>query len=173
MKVPEVNPEPTFEESIATTRQLLENFVTGALTPDQLQTAITTLLRTSNGARGFFVVWLTHDWQVSLAPIVHALNTHPDPSRELMVKNLVMSTAMAITHQRQGNATQAQMSLATARRSTELLNQWKHPHLASIVQSMIASIDTDGGDYGSFLQKWGYDTEQKQAMKSALLALNL
>lgn len=172
-KNPEVSEVITFEQAIATTRNLLENFLQGDLSPEHLQIQVANLLRTINGARGFFVVFLTHDWQVPTESIVNALNTCPDHSTELMIKNLVMSTAMAITHQRHNDPTQAEMSLATARRSTAILNLWNHPSLVTIVQSMEESIDKGEGDYADFLKKWGYDSEQKQAMKKALTTLRL
>ncbi|MFN3926670.1 MAG: hypothetical protein ACK4QL_04960 [Pseudanabaenaceae cyanobacterium] len=164
----------SFETAIARTELLLTEYQEQKLTPEALQKAVTALLTTSNGARGFFVTFLTGGWQLADQPsaeIMAALDTAPTPSAELMVKNLVMSTGMAITHTRQGDLQQANQSRLVAQRSLNILTQWQSPLVQQIARAMYASATQGIGEYTEFLRKWGYDQEQLTAIAQALQPL--
>lgn len=160
--------ELSFEGAIAQAEKLLAD---PSLSPAELQQRITELLQTSNGARGFFVTFLTGEWQIS-PEVISAVQAVPQPSAELMVKNLVMSTAMAITHQRQGDAQQAEGSRRVAQRSSHLLQAWLDRDstcpVKEIARAMYTSATTNQGEYTDFLRKWGYDPEQLQAIATVL-----
>lgn len=152
----------SFEEAIAQTENLLQR---SEVTPSTLGQAVQELLATENGARGFFVTFLTGDWQLADHPspeILQALEQAPPHTAELLVKNLVMSTAMAITHRRNGDSEMANSSDRVQQRCRYLLQQVHHPHTVSIMERML------NGEYESFYQKWGYDEEQRQAIAAAL-----
>ncbi len=158
----------TFEEAIAYTDQLLSRT---DLDDAQLQSEITNLVRTANGARGFFVCFLTGEWELADNPspaIIQALQAEPNAIAELLVKNLAMSTAMAIAHRRNGNEEQAQGSDRVAERTALLIEKVDLPEVHTIAEQMQNSADTDSGEYAAFLEKWGYDAEQKQAIANAL-----
>ncbi len=158
----------TFEEAIAYTDQLLSRT---DLDDAQLQSEITNLVKTSNGARGFFVCFLTGEWELADNPspaIIQALQSEPNAIAELLVKNLAMSTAMAITHRRNGNEEQAQDSDRVAKRTTLLIEKVDLPEVLTIAKQMQNSANTNSGEYAAFLEKWGYDAEQKQAISNIL-----
>jgi len=158
----------TFEEAIAYTEALL---LRNDLNDSQLQAEISKLVQTSNGARGFFVCFLTGEWQLADAPssgIIQALQSSPNAIAELLVKNLAMSTAMAIVHQRSGNIEQAQGSKRVAKRTALLIEKVDLVEIRTIAAQMQNSASTSTGEYISFLEKWGYDTEQKQAIAKVL-----
>ncbi|NUN65216.1 hypothetical protein HCU40_10725 [Pseudanabaena biceps] len=154
----------TFEEAIAYTENLLSR---QDLDDSQLKAEITTLIQTANGARGFFVCFLTGEWQLADAPspaIIQALQSAPNMIAELLVKNLVMSTAMAIAHRRADNQEQAQGSDLVAKRTSLLIKQVDLMEVSQISKQMYSSAISNSGEYASFLEKWGYDHEQKQAI---------
>ena len=158
----------TFEESIAYTEQLLSR---NDLDEAQLQSEITNLVKTSNGARGFFVCFLTGEWELADNPspaIVQALQAEPKAIAELLVKNLAMSTAMAITHRRNENEEQAKGSDRVAKRTALLIEKVDLLEVRTIANQMQDSATTNSGEYAAFLEKWGYDAEQKQAIINVL-----
>ncbi len=158
----------TFEEAITYTENLLKR---GDVEELQLESEISTLVQTSNGARGFFVCFLTGEWQLADNPssgIIKALQSEPNAIAELLVKNLAMSTAMAIVHQRAGNLEQAQGSKRVAKRTALLIEKVDLVEVRTIAAQMQNSASTNTGEYVSFLEKWGYDVEQKQAIANVL-----
>ena len=158
----------TFEEAISYTESLLGR---GDVEELQLESEISTLVQTSNGARGFFVCFLTGEWQLADNPssgIIKALQSEPNAIAELLVKNLAMSTAMAIVHQRAGNSEQAQGSNRVAKRTALLMEKVDLVEVRTIASQMQNSANTNTGEYVSFLEKWGYDVEQKQAIANVL-----
>jgi hypothetical protein len=158
----------TFEEAIAYTEALLSR---KDLDDSQLESEISALVQTANGARGFFVCFLTGEWQLADAPsqpIIRALQSAPSAIAELLVKNLAMSTAMAIFHRRVGNEEQAQGSDRVARRTALLIEKVELAEVSEIATQMRNSAISGDGNYASFLEKWGYDAEQKHAITNVL-----
>jgi hypothetical protein len=158
----------TFEEAIAYTETLLSRKDLDEL---QVESEISALVQTSNGARGFFVCFLTGEWQLADAPstpIIKALQSAPHAIAELLVKNLAMSTAMAISHRRADNEEQAQGSDRVARRTATLIEKVELAEVYEIATQMRNSAISNDGNYVSFLEKWGYDAEQKQAIANVL-----
>ena len=158
----------TFEEAIAYAEALLSR---KHLDDSQLESEISTLVQTANGARGFFVCFLTGEWQLADAPstgVIQALQSAHNAIAELLIKNLAMSTAMAIIHRRTGNAEQAQGSDRVAKRTALLIEKVDLAEVRIIALQMQNSASTNTGEYVSFLEKWGYDAEQKQAIANVL-----
>ncbi len=158
----------TFEEAIAYTETLLSH---QDLDDAILESEISELVQTANGARGFFVTFLTGEWKLADHPsigIIRALQSTPNAIAELLVKNLAMSTAMAITHQRAGNPEQSQGSERVAKRTALLIEKVDLAEVRAIATQIKHSAITNTGEYAAFLEKWGYDAEQKQAIATSL-----
>ncbi len=158
----------TFEEAIAYTEDLLSRH---NLDDTQLELQIAELVQTTNGARGFFVCLLTGEWQLADAPnasVIRALQAHPQAIAELLVKNLVMSTAMAISHRRAGNSEQSEGSNRVSKRTALLIEKVDLPEVRTIATQVYDAALTNTGEYVAFLEKWGYDVEQKQAIANVL-----
>ncbi|MGB7413220.1 MAG: hypothetical protein WA902_03345 [Thermosynechococcaceae cyanobacterium] len=165
----QVPPTVSFQGAIALTQTLFTNI--DPLTPAEIESHVSDLVATMNGARGFFVTFLTNDFELSQEKrdaIATALSTTPDIVAELLVKNLVMSTAMILTHSRQENPETAQQSQQTQERTAAIIKQVQLPAVEQEAQQLWQSLTTETGAYTDFLQKWGYDAEQKQAMKTVM-----
>jgi hypothetical protein len=161
----------SFEQAIALTQTFLDLLEQGELSEGVIQTTISELVKTENGARGFFVTYLTDERTLSDRPtpaVISGLKTSPEIVSELLVKNIAMSTAMAITHTRNQNPDMAASSQRVQTRSTDLINQLQLPQIKDKAKSLNHSAQTGTGAYQSFLERWGYDTEQKQAIQTAL-----
>lgn len=161
----------SFAQSLAITQDLLEQVAVGTLEPAAWVAAIAALVHTDNGARGFFVVFLSDgrplsDQLLPLAPA--ALHGSPDTVSPLLIKNLAMSTAMAIAHRRNQDEPSAQGSDRVRSRTMTLIQSLTFPQLQEQAQQLAASIETATGPYQDFLVRWGYDDEQKQAIQKAL-----
>jgi hypothetical protein len=79
-----------------------------------------------------------------------------------------MSTAMAITHRRNQHEELAQGSDRVRSRSAQLIQLLQLPELQTQAQALLHSIQTGTGDYQAFLDRWSYDTEQRQAIHQTL-----
>ncbi len=162
----------SFEQAIVFSQDLLAQWPQH--TSADLEATLCQLLSSSNGARGFFVAFLTADSLLADAlpsELLATLRPAPAGVVELLVKNLVMPTAMAITHRRQGNPDQQQSSERVARRTAALLQQLDAEAVRPVAEAMRASAATGAGAYADFLARWGYDAEQRAAMAAAVADL--
>lgn len=161
----------TFEQAIAQTQTLIEARTKGEIDAQQFAQGVQALVQSENGARGFFVTYLTLDepWADQPdEPLVQALATSPAIVSELLVKNLVMSTAMGITHRRNGDLEMAKGSDRVQRRTQQLLERLKLPEVPPKAREMARNAAGETGTYSDFLQRWGYDAEQRQAIQQVL-----
>jgi hypothetical protein len=83
---------------------------------------------------------------------------------ELLVKNVAMSSAMAITHHRSGDEKAAQGSERVRSRTIHLIKQVELPQVRKLALALRESAVTGEGSYKLFLQRWGYDAEQRQVI---------
>lgn len=169
----EQSPLPTtFEAAIAFTQDLLTQQAQHAISDAEFGTTVTQLVATHNGARGFFVAYLTdtdHPNVDALMPVVvTALQPNGAIAAELLVKNLAMSTAMAITHTRNGHPELAQQSIQVQRRTAHLMRELGFAYCQPEAEALWHSLTRAEGTYATFLQKWGYDAEQQQAIAQQL-----
>jgi 3-methyladenine DNA glycosylase Tag len=165
----QVPPEVSFQGAISLSQTLFTDI--DQLSAAAVKSYVTDLVATMNGARGFFVTFLTNELSLSTEKsdaIATALRTAPDIVAELLVKNLVMSTAMTLTHRRQNNPDMAQQSQLTQERTAAIIDQIQLATVEQEAQQLWQSLIQETGSYTEFLQKWEYDAEQKQAMQAAL-----
>lgn len=161
----------TFQQAIEVTQVLMEQMEQGKLTEAEIASTIAQLVSSENGARGFFVTYLTDDRPFADQPspsVVEALQSSPEVVSELLVKNLAMSTGMAITHRRNQNEAMAQGSDRVQRRTLQLIELTQLPEVAEKAKKLHESTVTGQGSYHLFLDRWGYDAEQRQAIQMAV-----
>ena len=90
---------------------------------------------------------------------------------DLSVRNLAMSSAMAVQHRRSGDSTQQAGSERVTARCTELLRQLEPTMVKERLEQLLAAALDNRGDDVAFLEKWGYDAEQKQAIGNNIYAV--
>lgn len=166
----------SFEEAIALTQSLLESLEQGQVSASILKQAVSNLVASENGARGFFVTYLSDERSFideSIPTVVEGLKSAPQVVSPLLVKNLAMSTAMGITHRRNQKAELAEGSDRVRSRTARLIQALPLPQLQEQATQLVESIDTGSGHYQKFLERWGYDDEQKQSIRSALEQVGL
>lgn len=168
MNIPE---SVTFEEAIALTQSLMSQMAASELSAQEISDVIAQLVKSENGARGLFVTYLTSEGTLADNPspeVIQALKSSPDIVAELLVKNLAMSTAQAVTHRRNGNEQMAQGSDRVRSRTTHLIEQLQLPQVRARTVALHESAVTGEGSYKTFLQRWGYDDQQRQVICEAL-----
>ena len=162
----------SFEDAIAETQALLEKIASKSIPDADIQATITDLVQTQTGARGFFVTYLTDERSFIDSPskgIIQALQSSPNIVGELLVKNLVMSSATALAHRRNQDEEMAQGSEQVRDRTLSLIKAVNLAIINEKLQEMEKSLTTGQGEYQAFLERWDYDTEQKKVMESAIL----
>ena len=166
----EVPGSVTFEQAIAFTQYARSPMEAGGREAE-IAAALKALVKSENGARGFFVTYLTDSGSLADNPstaVLEALQSAPDIVAELLVKNLAMSAAMAVTHHRNHNETMATQSERVRKRTTRLIELLQLPCVYELSQKLRDSATTGEGSYKAFLERWGYDREQRQVIQQAL-----
>jgi hypothetical protein len=164
-----------FATAIAHTESLMNRIETGDIKETEIETAIASLVQSKDGARGFFVAYLTSELTFPDNPsieVINALQSSPQIVSELLVKNLAMSAAMAVTHRRNQDEEKAKSSERVCQRSGNLIQQMNLDLVNSNLKQLETSLTSKEGSYQNFLHHWGYDSEQKQAIKQAIANLN-
>ena len=167
LKVPET---VTFEQAIALTQSLLSQVEAGVQEPE-IAAVISELVKTQSGARGFFVTYLTSESSLADNPspaIVQALQTSPEVVAELLVKNLAMSAAQVLFHRRNQNEEMAQASERVRQRTAHMIELVDLTAVRDRIHKLLQTLAQGEGEYKAFLERWGYDTEQQQAISQAL-----
>jgi hypothetical protein len=165
--------QPTFQQAMEITAQWLALWENGELSDEVLSDRVAELVASRDGARGFFVVSLAGDSPLMDRlpdPVVLALRQAGDGVVDLSARNLAMSTAMALHHQRNGDAGQQGGSERVQLRCTELLRLLEPSAVKQRLETLLEATDGRGEDV-AFLDRWGYDADQRAAIAEAVLAV--
>ena len=191
----------SFEESQAISvelgRELERCRRAGERLGDDARDLLDDLISTTSGARGWFVVLLTSpEFGALFSPAVEpalleAIAAKPEPNLRLCVMNVAMSAATALAHDARGHADLTAASRETGARSSALVAALLDDMagLRDAVAALAAAAgggDDDGLDdlekllagepnpdreWRDFLDKWGYDGEQRAEIRRALRSL--
>ncbi|MDM7953648.1 MAG: hypothetical protein QUV07_10610 [Cyanobium sp. CZS 25K] len=152
----------------------------GELSDEVLADRVGELVASRDGARGFFVVSLTGDAPLLdrlPEPLVAALRQAGEGVVDLTARNLAMSTAMTLHHRRSGDQEHLAGAERVQRRSTELLRHLEPVAVKQRLETLLAAaqereetLQAVAADR-SFLERWGYDAEQKLAIAAAIEAV--
>ena len=162
-----LTPDASFEAVIAATQSLLGHMQDPAADPTQLQDDIVHLLKLDKGPRGFFASLLTDERSVAddaPAFLLNALQQVPEITAELLTKNLAMSSAMVVHHQRQQDESAIAGSQQVQQRCVKLIGLLKLDPLKQELNALVSSTQGSGA-YTAFLQRWNYDEDQRAAIQ--------
>lgn len=174
MSQPPAPLQPTFQQAMEITAQWLGLWESGELSDEVLADRVGELVTSRDGARGFFVVSLAGDCPLMdrlPEPLVLQLGAAGDGVVDLSARNLAMSTAMALHHQRAGDAPQQAASERVAVRCTELLRLLPSALVRQRLEMLLAAAAHASGEDVAFLERWGYDAQQKAAIAAAVEAV--
>ena len=165
--------EPTFPQAMEIAAQWLGLWEHGELSDEVLADRVAELVASRDGARGFFVVAMAGDSPLMdrlPEPLVLALRSNGAGVIDLTARNLAMSTAMALHHSRAGDAAQQAGSERVSARCTELLRLLEPAAVCDRLELLLAATAGHGEDV-AFLDRWGYDADQRHAIATAVLAV--
>lgn len=171
---------PSFPQAMEIAAQWIGLWEAGELSDEVLADRVGELVASRDGARGFFVVGLTGEAPLLdrlPEPLVAALRQAGPGVVDLTARNLAMSTAMVLHHRRSGDREHQAGSERVQLRSTELLRQLEPVAVKQRLEPLLAAAVADGGaeaavaEDRAFLDRWGYDAEQRQAIAAAIEAV--
>ncbi len=162
-----------FAQAMQLSAGWLAAWESGELSDEVLADRVAELVASRDGARGFFVVALAGDSPLMdrlPEPLVLQLRAAGEGVVDLSARNLAMSTAMALQHGRNGDGDQRAGSERVQARCTELLRLLEPAAVKQRLERLLAATAGEGDDV-AFLDRWGYDAEQRQAIAAAILAV--
>ncbi len=165
--------EPTFQQAMDITVQWLALWENGELSDEVLADRVAELVVSRDGGRGFFVVSLAGDCPLMDRlpdPLVAQLRLAGEGVIDLTARNLAMSTAMTLHHQRSADPEQQARSERVRARCTELLRLLEPEAVKGRLETLLQATQGQGDDV-AFLDRWGYDPQQRQAIADAILAV--
>lgn len=171
---------PSFPQAMEIAAQWIGLWDAGELSDEVLADRVGELVASRDGARGFFVVSLTGEAPLLdrlPEPLVVALRQAGAGVVDLTARNLAMSTAMALQHGRSGDREHQAGSERVQLRSIELLRHLEPVAVKERLETLLAAAAERGGDGQAvledraFLERWGYDAEQRQAIAAAIEAV--
>tara|TARA_B100000700_G_C14866096_1_gene771022 strand:+ start:252 stop:770 length:519 start_codon:yes stop_codon:yes gene_type:complete len=158
--------KPSFKQALDATILWCNAWEEGNLSDEVLADRIAELVETHEGARGFFVISLSSDCPLMdrlPEPLIFQLRKVGESIVDLTTKNLAMSSAMAVHHRRNQDKKHLSGSERIIARCTELLKVLEpnsvKKHLETLLDATIGK-----GNKVDFLERWGYDNEQKKAI---------
>jgi hypothetical protein len=166
--------QPTFQQAMEITAQWLALWENGELSDEVLADRVAELVASRDGARGFFVVSLAGDGPLMdrlPEPLVLQLRLAGEGVVDLSARNLAMSTAMALHHERSGDGAQQGASERVQARCTDLLRQLEPEPVKRRLETLLGAARANEGDDVAFLERWGYDADQRQAIAAAIEAV--
>jgi hypothetical protein len=149
----------------------LEEWQNEELSDEVLGDRVAQLVASRDGARGFFVVALAGDGALmdrAPEPLIQSLRQAGAGVVDLTVRNLAMSTAMALHHRRNQDPESELASQRVSERSKELLRQLEPGLVKARLESLLAASRRGEGDDVEFLERWGYDDQQREQISRAI-----
>ena len=161
--------KPTFKEAMQASMLWCKSWENDEISDEVISDRIGELIKTVEGARGFFAVSLSIDCALMDRfpdALIFQLRSSGEIVVDLTVKNLAMSSAMIITH-RKNNDPQEIQSERIKIRCIELLKLLDSNQVKKRLDVLLEAINGHGPDL-KFLNKWGYNDEQIKAISKSI-----
>ena len=161
--------KPTFKEAMQATMIWCKSWENDEISDEIISDRIGELIKTLEGARGFFVVSLSIDCPLMDRfpdALIFQLRSSGDIVIDLTVKNLAMSSAMVITHQKNNDSQEIQSERIKIR-CIELLKLLDSNEVKKRLDVLLEATKGNGTDL-KFLDRWGYNDEQITAISESI-----
>ena len=161
-----ISQDPSFIQSINITNDWCKDWDDELLSDEVLADRIKELIKTKNGIRGFFAYALSDSKCTLLdklpTSIIFILRERGVDVVEITIKNLFMSSAQILNHQKAKNVEYAERSNNISERCINLLKELDTKLVTKEINKMLSEIDNMGN---SFDNKVKYTTEQKNFIR--------
>ena len=164
-----IDQKPTFKQAMEATMLWCKSWENDEISDEVISDRIGELIKTVEGARGFFVVSLSIDCPLMDRfpdALIFQLRGSEEIVVDLTVKNLAMSSAMVITHHKKNNP-QENQSERIKIRCIELLKLLDSNKVKKRLDVLLEATKGNGPDL-KFINKWGYDDEQINAISESI-----
>ncbi|WP_413391470.1 hypothetical protein [Prochlorococcus marinus] len=161
--------KPTFKEAMQASMIWCKSWENDEISDEVISDRIGELIKTVEGARGFFAVSLSLDCPLMDRfpdQLIFQLRSAGEIVVDLTVKNLAMSSAMIITH-RMNKDPQGFQSERIKIRCIELLKLLDSTQVKKRLDVLLEATKGNGTDL-KFLKKWGYNDEQINAISESI-----
>ena len=161
--------KPTFKEAMQASMLWCKSWENDEISDEVISDRIGELIKTVEGARGFFVVSLSIDCALMDRfpdALIFQLRSSGEIVVDLTVKNLAMSSAMIITHRKNNNPQEIQSEKIKIR-CIELLKLLDSNQVKKRLDVLLDATKGNGTDL-KFLDKWKYNEEQIRAISESI-----
>ena len=163
------NIEASFTQAINISAQWCKEWDEDLLSEEILADRIAELIKTRNGIRGFFAYALSDKdcFLLDKLPfsLIYKLNEGGDAVTDIVVKNLIMSSAQIIIHRRENNHEYELTSSNISDRCKAILRLLETKLVTKAINQVIKNLDKMGN---SFDNSTKYDDEQKDFIKKQI-----
>ena len=164
--------EASFTQAINISAQWCKEWGEDILSAEVLADRIAELIKTRNGMRGFFAYALSDKdcFLLDKLPfsLMFKLNEGGDPVVEIVLKNLIMSSAQIIIHRRDNNHEYEIISENISDRCKAILRLIETNLVTKSVNQVLIDLDNMGNSFDSSVK---YDSEQKDFIKKQILEI--
>ena len=165
--------EASFTQAINISAQWCKEWEDDLLSEEVLADRIAELIKTKNGLRGFFAYSLSDKDCLLLDKLpfslIFKLNEGGDAVVEIVLKNLIMSTAQIIIHQRNKNHEYEMTSEIIAGRCKAILRLLETKSVTKSVNQILRDLDKMGNSFDNSVK---YDSDQKEFIKKQILDIS-
>ena len=164
--------KPTFKQAMDATLVWCKSWEKDEISDEVIADRIGELIKTVEGARGFFVVSLSIDCPLMDRfpdALIVQLRNSGEIVVDLTVKNLAMSSAMVIAH-RKNNDPQEIQSERIKMRCIELLKLLDSNQVKKRLDVLLDATKGNGDDL-KFIDRWGYNYEQIKAISESIYSV--
>jgi len=162
--------EASFIQAINISAQWCSDWKEELLSEEVLADRIAELIKTKNGLRGFFAYALSDKDCFLLdklpSSLIYKFNEGGISVAEIVLKNLIMSSAQIIIHRRENNHQYEMTSENISERCKGILRILETKLVIKIVDQVIKDLDSMGN---SFDNSTKYDSAQKVFIKKQIL----
>ena len=162
--------EASFTQAINISAQWCKEWGEDLLSEEVLADRIAELIKTKNGIRGFFAYALSDKDCLLLDKLpfslIFKLNEGGEAVVEIVVKNLIMSTAQIIIHQRNNNHEYEITSEIISNRCKDILRLLETKLVTKTINKVLRDLDNMGNSFDNSIK---YDSEQKEFIKKQIL----
>ena len=161
--------EASFTQAINISAKWCKEWGEDLLSEEVLADRIAELIKTKNGLRGFFAYSLSDKDCLLLDKLpfslIFKLNEGGVAVVEIVVKNLIMSTAQIIIHQRDKNHEYQITSEMISDRCKAILRLLETNLVAKTINQVLKDLDNMGNSFDNSIK---YDSEQKEFIKKQI-----
>ena len=164
--------EASFTQAINISAQWCKEWGEDLLSEEVLADRIAELIKKRNGLRGFFAYALSDKdcFLLDKLPfsLIYKLNEGGDVVAEIVIKNLIMSSAQIIIHRRDKNHEYEITSENISDRCKAILKLLETKSVIKYVNQVLRDLDNMGNGFDKSIK---YDSEQKEFIKKQIFEI--